>query len=314
MATTATATALIALAVVRKNGRFAAVLERDGWVDVGETFPTAAVRETLEEAGIRVSLDGILRLEMSPAMGRSPVRLRAVFLASPVDDSPLKALADKESVRAEWVAAAELCQRQLRSREVAGLFSWVDSGAAALHPCALLRGSDAPRVSPERVVAPCGLRVSLVVHREALVLAAASGEVPSAGLRPGQTFVDAARGLLEGLLPVAAEGPGGQPTQELRFAALEHVPYNLDTPAVPGRIEAVFCLHAPEGADIGPLPQGVRWLEAGEAKGPRSVLAEVAQSRTIALTAPCSIWVEEGMPYTNDPQPLAHHHHHLSRH
>ena len=35
-------------------------------VDFGETFPTGGKREALEEAGIPVNLDGILRLEHTP--------------------------------------------------------------------------------------------------------------------------------------------------------------------------------------------------------------------------------------------------------
>jgi 8-oxo-dGTP pyrophosphatase MutT (NUDIX family) len=63
-----------ALVVVRQGNRFLLVHERkhgQGWylpagrVESGETLTQAAVRETLEETGVPVVLDGVLRVEHS---------------------------------------------------------------------------------------------------------------------------------------------------------------------------------------------------------------------------------------------------------
>lgn len=71
-----------------KNGKFVLVKEgcQQGWwlpagrVDPGEDFVTAALRETLEEAGIKVQLEGILRIEYSPFVSGG-ARQRVIFLA-----------------------------------------------------------------------------------------------------------------------------------------------------------------------------------------------------------------------------------------
>src|SRR5207244_8947752 len=99
-----------ALVVVRRGDRFLLVHERKhgqlwylpaGRVEPGETFAQAAVRETLEEAGIAIALDGIVRLEHTPIEGGA--RMRAIFVAHPTDDRPPKATPDDESLGAAWV-------------------------------------------------------------------------------------------------------------------------------------------------------------------------------------------------------------------
>ena len=116
-----------ALAIIRHpDGRFCIVEETDerGWwvagggVEPGESLLEAALREAREEAGIAVRLDGVLRIENS--IFGSQMRLRAIFLASPVDPTaPLKSVADAESVRAEWRTAAEIEElgKRLRGEE-----------------------------------------------------------------------------------------------------------------------------------------------------------------------------------------------------
>jgi len=68
-----------ALVVVRRGDRFLLVHERKpgqtwylpaGRVEAGETLAAAALRETLEETGVPVVLDGILRIEHQPELGR----------------------------------------------------------------------------------------------------------------------------------------------------------------------------------------------------------------------------------------------------
>ena len=90
-------TVFIALAIVRLGRRFLIVHERKhgqrwylpaGRVDPGETLVEAARRETLEEAGIPIVVDGIVRIEHTPLADCS--RVRGIFVAHPADDTPPK--------------------------------------------------------------------------------------------------------------------------------------------------------------------------------------------------------------------------------
>ena len=61
-------------------------------MDAGENYAQAALRETSEEAGVSVTLKGILRIEHSPSKtgptGGFYVRQRVIYYAEPAD--PLK--------------------------------------------------------------------------------------------------------------------------------------------------------------------------------------------------------------------------------
>ncbi len=123
-----------ALVVARKGERFLLVEERDGeWylpagrVEPGEAFAEGAIRETLEEAGVAVALEGIFRIEHSPhAKG---TRLRVFFVARAVDDKPPKSVPDEESRSARWVTIEEAAALPLRSPEVLSLLHTVSRGA-----------------------------------------------------------------------------------------------------------------------------------------------------------------------------------------
>lgn len=58
-------------------------------MDAGETYSTAAHRETEEEAGVAIELKGILRIEHSPSKTGPGagyyVRQRVVYYAEPLD-------------------------------------------------------------------------------------------------------------------------------------------------------------------------------------------------------------------------------------
>jgi phosphatase NudJ len=124
-----------ALVVVRRGDQFVLVHETKhgqlhylpgGRAEPGETLAEAAVRETLEEAGIPVVLDGLLRLEHSPSPDSA--RVRAIFLAHPEDDRPLKRVADEHSQGAAWVDLETLEKYPLRGDEVRDLFEYVARG------------------------------------------------------------------------------------------------------------------------------------------------------------------------------------------
>ena len=137
------------LSVVRDADRFLLVHERKhgstwylpaGRVEPGETFQEAALRETLEETGIPVTLDGILRIEHQPRPTGS--RLRGIFLAHPAADVPPKSTPDKESLAAAWFTLDQL-PSPLRGEEVRRILYHVHSGAP-VHPLSLLTPESAP--------------------------------------------------------------------------------------------------------------------------------------------------------------------------
>jgi phosphatase NudJ len=139
-----------AVVVVRRGDRFLLVHERShgkqwylpaGRVERGETFVAAACRETQEEAGIPVRIVGIIRVEHSPEPGGT--RLRVVFLAEPLDNTPPKNRPDEESLGAAWVSLPELSGYPLRSDEVRELFAYV-AGGGAVYPLALLQAEGMP--------------------------------------------------------------------------------------------------------------------------------------------------------------------------
>lgn len=75
-----------------------------GRVDTGESLQHAGIRECIEEAGIEVVLEGVLKLQYNPSP-KGHVRLRVVFLARPKSDSwkTVKTIPDFESAGAIWV-------------------------------------------------------------------------------------------------------------------------------------------------------------------------------------------------------------------
>ena len=139
-----------ALVVARKGDRFLLVQESKygepwylpgGRVEAGESFADAAVRETLEEAGVPVRVTGVIRIEHSPTPAGS--RMRVIFLAEPADDTPPKSEPDDESLRAEWVAVGDLGDYALRGQEVAEVFRYV-AGGGAVYPADLLQPEGSP--------------------------------------------------------------------------------------------------------------------------------------------------------------------------
>jgi len=112
-----------------------------GRVEPGETFPEAALRETLEETGVPVALDGILRIEHQPRQGAS--RLRVIFVAHPASDVPPKSTPDRESQGAAWFTLDQLSGLPLRGHEVLRILRNVQHGAP-VHPLSLLTAEGAP--------------------------------------------------------------------------------------------------------------------------------------------------------------------------
>jgi phosphatase NudJ len=138
------------LVAVRSGDRFLLVQETKhgqlwyvpaGRVEPGETFSRAALRETLEESGLPVVLDGILRVEHTPRPDYT--RMRVIFLAHPADDSPPKSVPDSESLQAAWYTLDEMATLALRGDEVLSLCRAVASGCP-VYPLELIRFEDEP--------------------------------------------------------------------------------------------------------------------------------------------------------------------------
>ena len=134
-----------ALVIVRDGPRFLVVHERKhgqrwylpaGRVEPGETLSQAARRETLEESGIDVELEGVVRIEHTP-IADGTARVRVVFVARPIDSRPPKSVPDDESLGAAWVTLEQLDALPLRGDEVRVLFRHVAEGGA-VHPMSLL--------------------------------------------------------------------------------------------------------------------------------------------------------------------------------
>lgn len=136
MSRTPAATWFFSLVVVRRGDRFLLVHERKhgqtwylpaGRVEPGEDLATAALRETLEETGVEVELEGILRVEHNP--GVEATRVRVFYLARPVGDGAPKQAPDEHSLAARWVTLEEMRRLPLRGQEVLEIFTAVAAGA-----------------------------------------------------------------------------------------------------------------------------------------------------------------------------------------
>ncbi|MCA9537946.1 MAG: NUDIX hydrolase [Myxococcales bacterium] len=130
--------------VVRRDDRFLLVHERDGtWylpagrVHLGETLHAAARRETREEAGIEIAVEGVLRIEFGPrAKG---TRLRVFFTGCPLGDEEPRNEPNDDTLGARFLTLQEMADLPLRSPEALSVCRAVAAG----HP-----------VQPLEVLAP----------------------------------------------------------------------------------------------------------------------------------------------------------------
>lgn len=139
------------LVVVRKEDRFLLVHETKhgerwylpaGRVEPGEDLVVAAYREVLEETGVPVSIEGILRIEHLAGVG-GWARVRIIFAGKPKDDIPPKTEPDEHSLEARWITLSELEALPLRNDEVSRILDHVAAGGT-IHPLSLLAPEGAP--------------------------------------------------------------------------------------------------------------------------------------------------------------------------
>jgi 8-oxo-dGTP pyrophosphatase MutT (NUDIX family) len=102
-----------------------------GRVEPGETLAAAARRETAEEGGIDIALEGLLRLEYE-AHPDGGARVRVILLARPASDAAPKQQADDESLQAGWFTFAEARALRLRGADVIDALEQVEAGGPLL--------------------------------------------------------------------------------------------------------------------------------------------------------------------------------------
>ena len=150
MARDAIPTWFFVLVIVRRDDAFLLVHEHKhgqrwfypaGRVEPGETFIDAAVRETLEESGISVEIDGLIRIEHTAET--SHTRVRVLLTAHPVDDTPPKSIPDEESLEAGWFTLEEIRNLPLRGQVVVQTIEYVARGGE-IAPLSVLTFEGAP--------------------------------------------------------------------------------------------------------------------------------------------------------------------------
>jgi 8-oxo-dGTP pyrophosphatase MutT (NUDIX family) len=133
------------LVVVRQDDKFLLVHERKheqkwylpaGRIEPRETFIQAAHRETLEETGVPIIIEGILGIQHTPILDGT-ARVRFILLARPEDETPPKSEPDDESLGAAWMTLDEMREVELRGTEVLQIFHYV-AGGGTVYPLHLI--------------------------------------------------------------------------------------------------------------------------------------------------------------------------------
>lgn len=147
------ATWFYSLVAVRQGDR-ALVLQESkhgqGWYlpagrcEAGERLTEAAVRECLEETGVAIVLDGILRIEHE--VYPTGARVRVIFVGRPAPGAgPPKTHPDEHSLAARWVTLDELRRLPRRHDEVLHVYEELAAGAPVAPLATLVEGGGGPR-------------------------------------------------------------------------------------------------------------------------------------------------------------------------
>lgn len=113
-------------------------------MDAGETFAEAAMRETMEEAGMLVELKGVLGISTCPGVdrrGNCYMRMWVIFYAEPVMDVNQipKSIPDFESAGAAWCSVDDILSSglKLRGREPKQWVKYLQKGGE-IYPMSIL--------------------------------------------------------------------------------------------------------------------------------------------------------------------------------
>ena len=111
--------------VIERDGRFLLVEERAGseavfnqpagHLEAGESLEDAARRETLEETGYRVQLDGILGLALYTSPANGVTYHRTTFYGTALPGKPAAEL-DTDIIAAHWLTMTEIRAHSDRMR------------------------------------------------------------------------------------------------------------------------------------------------------------------------------------------------------
>ncbi|AQR61669.1 hypothetical protein BZG35_08400 [Brevundimonas sp. LM2] len=101
-----------------------------GRVEYGESLADAARRECWEEAGVAVTLTGVLGLTHQ-WRGRGPW-VRVVFAGTADPRAPLKSVPDRQSHSAAWVDRSAVRLLRVRSPDLFAMLALADSPPAPL--------------------------------------------------------------------------------------------------------------------------------------------------------------------------------------
>lgn len=111
--------------VVERDGKFLVVEEYcdgklvfnqpAGHLEAGETLEQAALRETLEETGWRVQLQGVVGLSLYTAPANGITYVRTTFAATVLEE--IQVAHDPDIVRAVWLSYEDMreCAAKMRS-------------------------------------------------------------------------------------------------------------------------------------------------------------------------------------------------------
>jgi ADP-ribose pyrophosphatase YjhB (NUDIX family) len=126
--------------IIEDNGRFLLVEEESGdgrlvfnqpagHLERNETLVEAALRETLEETGWTVEIQGVVGIGLYHAPANDITYYRTTFFGRPLQHDPQRPL-DAGIVRAVWLSQAEIAGLgdRLRSPMVAGVLEQYRNG------------------------------------------------------------------------------------------------------------------------------------------------------------------------------------------
>lgn len=125
------------LVVVRDGDKFLLVQENlddnpwylpAGRVEPGESLIEAVEREVVEETGVPVFVDRVIRIDHTP-FPEGLSRVRVYFTARPAGDTATKTEPDENSQRADWFTLDQVKELPLRGEEAYLLCQYVDTGA-----------------------------------------------------------------------------------------------------------------------------------------------------------------------------------------